>query len=75
MENKTSPWVIKLLLGWNYNLVKKYENIICDNKHYILKYDHPNKAVFNDTKWNCDHFKIANEIIERQNGKEFCIEW
>jgi len=43
-----------------------YEKLTCP---------HPAYACDNNIDWNCTHFKQVNEIIEGQNGKEFCIKW
>jgi uracil DNA glycosylase len=40
--------------------------------NYILEYPHPTET---DGDWNESVFNDINNLIEKSNGKEFCIEW
>lgn len=64
--NKEYPDTIFILWG---KYAEKYEPL-CNN---VLKYVHPAYALYSNTKWNCNNFKEANEILINQ-GKE-PIKW
>lgn len=70
--NDNTSGIIFMLWGEE---AQKYEESLSLSKHYVLKCEHPNEAVKEDRDWECDHFVKANEIIKRNNGSEFCIEW
>lgn len=72
MLNDNNSGLIFMLWGKD---AQQYEKYISDKKHYILKYNHPSWAAHNKIKWDCDHFVKANELLEENNGTEFCIEW
>jgi uracil-DNA glycosylase len=61
-----------LLLGAQAKMFRSYIN---NRKHYVFDYAHPGFAAINGQEWNCPHFKSINEVIELQNGKEYCIKW
>jgi len=70
--NDNKNGVIFLLWGKD---VQSYASLIDSDKHYILKSEHPKDAFKNNREWDCSHFKEVNNIIEKQNGKEFKIDW
>jgi len=70
--NDNNSGIIFLLWGED---AQNYEEYISLSKNYVLKFNHPSWAVENKIPWNCNHFTKANEIIKRNNGSEFCIEW
>jgi len=72
MINDNNSGIIFMLWGKDAQV---YEEYISLSKHYVLKFNHPSWAARKDILWDCDHFKKANELIEKNNGKEFCIKW
>jgi uracil-DNA glycosylase len=54
---------------------KMYMDYVNTKRHYVFSYMHPTVASKQDIDWNCPYFKEINNIIELQNGREFCIEW
>lgn len=73
MLNFTDSGLIFILLGAK---AQELEALIGPN-HYILKASHPASAAHNQTYiWDSKGvFSEANKIIERNNGKEYCITW
>ena len=54
---------------------QELESIIGQN-HYILKASHPASAAYTKTTWDCnDVFNKANEILNKNNGPQFKIDW
>lgn len=64
--------VVFLLLG---TVASSFEDSINANNNYVLKYVHPAFSARRGEDWNCPHFQTINNIIENQNGKEYCIKW
>lgn len=54
---------------------KRFETYVSKTKNYAFTYEHPAFASRNNRDWNCPYFKEINDIIEKQNGKEYCIKW
>lgn len=73
MLNFTDSGLIFILLG---KQAQELESLIGDN-HYVLKASHPASAAHNKTYiWDCnDVWNRTNEIIEKNNGKNYCITW
>jgi uracil-DNA glycosylase len=72
MLSLTNSGIIFILLGAKAH---ELEPLLGDN-HHILKASHPASAVYSGGKWNCnDVFNKANEIIEKNNGEQFKINW
>jgi uracil-DNA glycosylase len=72
MLNLTNSGLVFILFG---SKAQELESLIGDN-HYVLKASHPASAVYSGGTWDCnDVFNKANEIIEKNNGKDFKIEW
>lgn len=71
--NQNNPGLIWMLWG---NDAKAYKDKL-NNNHHILEAGHPSPLNCNPlTKFaGCKHFSKANEIIEKQKGKEFKIIW
>jgi uracil-DNA glycosylase len=53
------------------------EDMINPKAHYVIKTDDPLKATYSNAKeWNCnDCFNKINDIIIKNNGKEYLINW
>ena len=72
MLSLTTSGLIFCLLG---KKAQELESIIGDN-HYILKASHPASSAYSKGVWDSeDIFNRANEIIQQNNGKHFCINW
>jgi len=70
--NFTSSGLIFVLLGAK---AQELETIIGPN-HYIIKASHPASAAYTKTTWDCnDLFNRVNDIIEKNNGITFKIDW
>ena len=70
--NFTSSGLIFVLLGAK---AQELETLIGPN-HYIIKASHPASAAYTKTTWDCnDLFNKVNDIIEKNNGKPFKIDW
>lgn len=66
--SKRKTGIIYILLGDKAQSNKKYIN---DDMNYVFSLPHPDDL----DNWNEDIFNDINEIIKRNNGQEFCIEW
>jgi uracil-DNA glycosylase len=64
--------VIYLLWG---NHAKSFKNCINNNTNYILEAVHPSPLSAHRGWYGNDHFKKVNEIILKNNGEEFIIDW
>lgn len=53
---------IVFMLWGNY--ARAFSPLIHEGKHEILEWTHPASAARNNTKWNCPHFKTANEYLQ-----------
>jgi uracil-DNA glycosylase len=53
------------------------EDMINPKAHYVIKTDDPVKITYSNAKeWNCnDCFNKINDIITKNNGKEYLINW
>lgn len=72
MLSLTNSGLIFMLLGAK---AQELESVIGQN-HYILKASHPASAAYTKTVWDCnDIFNKANEILEKNNGPQYKIEW
>jgi uracil-DNA glycosylase len=70
--NFTNSGIIFVLLGAK---AQELETLIGPN-HYIIKASHPASAAYTKTTWDCnDLFNKVNEIIEKNNGPTFKIDW
>jgi uracil-DNA glycosylase len=70
--NFTSSGLIFVLLGAK---AQELETLIGPN-HYIIKASHPASAAYTKTTWDCnDLFNKVNEIITKNNGSTFKIDW
>ena len=70
--NFTSSGIIFVLLGAK---AQELETLIGPN-HYVIKASHPASAAYTKTTWDCnDLFNKVNEIIEKNNGPTFKIDW
>jgi uracil-DNA glycosylase len=70
--NFTSSGLIFVLLGAK---AQELETLIGPN-HYIIKASHPASAAYTKTTWDCnDLFNRVNDIIEKNNGITFKIDW
>ena len=70
--NFTSSGLIFVLLGAK---AQELETLIGPN-HYIIKASHPASVAYTKTTWDCnDLFNKVNDIIEKNNGKPFKIDW
>lgn len=72
MLSLTNSGLIFMLLGAK---AQELESVIGQN-HYILKASHPASAAYTKTTWDCnDIFNKANEILEKNNGPQYKIQW
>jgi len=72
MLSLTNSGLIFMLLGAK---AQELESVIGQN-HYILKASHPASAAYTKTVWDCnDIFNKANEIIAKNNGAQYKIQW
>lgn len=72
MLSLTNSGLIFILLG---SKAQELESIITP-AHYILKASHPASAAYTKTTWDCnDVFNKANEILAKNNGPEYKIQW
>ena len=72
MLSLTNSGLIFMLLGAK---AQELESVIGQN-HYILKASHPASAAYTKTVWECnDIFNKANEILAKNNGPQYKIEW
>jgi len=72
MINLTNSGVIFILLG---KQAQELESMIGPN-HYVLKASHPASAAYTKTVWDCNNIFIeANDIIKKNNGPQFTINW
>lgn len=70
--NEEKTGICFLFLGAQAKMLMPY---VDKKRNYVFDYVHPAYAARNNTEWNCPYFSKINEIIEEQNGKEFCIKW
>jgi uracil-DNA glycosylase len=72
--NSRKDKIIFLLLG---ERSQEFEDLIDQEKHYIIKTSHPNSAVYaNEKNWDCnDCFNKCNKIIEIEKGIKEIIKW
>lgn len=72
MLSLTNSGIIFVLLG---KQAHEFESMIGDN-HYILKVSHPASAAYSGGNWDSkDVFNEINKILEKNNGKDFKIQW
>lgn len=72
MLSLTNSGLIFILLGTK---AQELESVIGQN-HYILKASHPASAAYTKTVWDCnDIFNKANEILAKNNGPQYKIQW
>jgi uracil-DNA glycosylase len=72
MLSLTNSGLIFILFGAK---AQELESVIGQN-HYILKASHPASAAYTKTTWECnDVFNRANEILEKNNGPLYKINW
>jgi len=72
MLSLTNSGLIFMLLGAKAH---ELESVISQN-HYILKASHPASAAYTKTVWDCnDIFNKANEILAKNNGPQYKIQW
>lgn len=72
MLSLTNSGLIFMLLGAK---AQELESVIGQN-HYILKASHPASAAYTKTVWDCnDIFNKANEILAKNNGPHYKIQW
>lgn len=72
MLSLTNSGLIFILFGAK---AQELESVIGQN-HYILKASHPASAAYTKTTWNCnDVFNKANEILAKNNGPQYKIDW
>lgn len=62
--NKIDRPVVFLLWGNNAKEKKKFLN---NKKHLVLEASHPSPFAANRGFFNCNHFKLANEFLEKNN--------
>lgn len=68
----TNSGLIFILLG---SKAQELESLIGQN-HYILKASHPASASYSKTTWDCnDIFNKTNEILSKNNGSPYKIDW
>lgn len=68
----TNAGLVFILLG---KKAQELENYITPN-HYILKASHPASAAYSKTIWDCnDVFNKANQLLEKNNGPSYKINW
>ena len=74
MVNKKFRALPIVLIGTQ---AQKYEHVIDQNVHYVLKVEHPMAAITANRKlWDFGNlFRWCNEIIEKVNGVESLIQW
>lgn len=72
MLSLTNSGLIFILLG---SKAQELESVITP-AHYILKASHPASAAYTKTTWDCNNvFNKANEILAKNNGPEYKIQW
>ena len=69
INNKEEP-VVFILWG---NFARSKKNIITNNKHLILESAHPSPFSARHGFFGCNHFKLANEFLEKNGIKQ--INW
>tara|TARA_R110002124_G_scaffold281430_1_gene455674 strand:+ start:23232 stop:23924 length:693 start_codon:yes stop_codon:yes gene_type:complete len=64
-----------VFMFWGKNVLD-YKKLVDDKTNYIFECGHPIEAYLSgNKKWECDHFKKANLLIEANNGVDFKIKW
>jgi uracil-DNA glycosylase len=72
MLSLTNSGLIFMLLGAK---AQELEPLIGQH-HYVLKASHPASAAYTKTTWDCnDIFNKANEILAKNNGPQYKIQW
>jgi uracil DNA glycosylase len=72
MLSLTNSGLIFILLGAK---AQELESVITP-AHYVLKASHPASAAYTKTTWDCNNvFNKANELLAKNNGPEYKIEW
>jgi len=72
MLSLTNSGLIFMLLG---SKAQELEPLISQH-HYVLKASHPASAAYTKTTWDCnDIFNKANEILGKNNGPQYKIQW
>jgi uracil-DNA glycosylase len=72
MLSLTNSGLIFMLLGAK---AQELESVISQS-HYVLKASHPASAAYTKTTWDCnDIFNKADEILEKNNGPQYKIQW
>jgi uracil-DNA glycosylase len=72
MLSLTNSGLIFILLGAK---AQELESVITP-AHYVLKASHPASAAYTKTTWDCnDVFNKANELLVKNNGAEYKIQW
>lgn len=67
------PGTIFLLWGGK---AKAYKHLINEKNNFVLESGHPSPLSANKGHWfGNQHFSKTNEILRKQNGKEFEILW
>jgi len=61
-----------LLLGSSAQYFKRYIN---PKAHYVYEYDTITEALEKNEPWECPYFAEINDVLNDNNGPEFCIEW
>lgn len=66
----------KIFLLWGKH-AQSYQYLINERMHYILTAAHPASEVYKRGAgfFDCKHFSKVNEIIEKNNGIEYKINW
>lgn len=72
--NLTQSGLIWVLMG---EQAYELEDMINSKSHYVIKTDDPFKITYSNAKeWDCkDCFNKINDIIMKNNGKEYVIKW
>lgn len=70
--NNRKTGVQFLLLGSNAQYFQRY---ISKKSHYVYEYETIENALSQNRIWECPYFKEINDVLDENNGPEFCIEW
>jgi len=70
--NNRKTGVQFLLLGNNAQYFSRY---ISPSSHYVYMFETITKAISENRPWECPFFQKINDVLDENNGPEFCIEW
>lgn len=69
------PGTIFLLWGEEPQKYKIIDGIDLSKTCNVFEAECPSFSAYNNTRWDCNHFNMVNDLIEIQNGKDYKIKW